>query len=98
MANKRPGHAKDSDLDRIPILLTALRAIPELVERRPGYFSHRGRAFLHFHADREDVFVDARLSSGEFERVRVTTVRAQRDVAARIRAEIRRVETATRSK
>jgi hypothetical protein len=47
-------------LDTLNDLLTDLRARSDLVERRPGIFYLRGRAFLHFHEDRAGLFADLR--------------------------------------
>ncbi|HTV11298.1 MAG TPA: hypothetical protein VME20_05485 [Acidimicrobiales bacterium] len=77
-------HATDDDLQRVAAFLARLRAEPELRERTPGSFSRGSRAFLHFHADREDIYVDVRLG-GVFERVKVTTVEEQEELLARAR-------------
>jgi hypothetical protein len=41
---------RDEDLDRLDPLLTQLRSIGELHERRRGTFTRGSAAFLHFHA------------------------------------------------
>jgi hypothetical protein len=41
---------RDEDLDRLDPLLTQLRSIRELHERRRGTFTRGSGAFLHFHA------------------------------------------------
>lgn len=46
-----------------------LRKLPQLHERKPGYFSRGSRAFLHFHQDAGDLYVDVRLD-GKFQRMR----------------------------
>ena len=69
-------HATPSDLEGAEDLLDALGRIPWLVEKRPGVFYRRHRAFCHFHADDSGLYVDARLSE-DFERLRVQT-RAER--------------------
>src|SRR5271169_7242260 len=53
-------HASAGALDALNDLLMNLRARTELVERRPGIFYVRGRAFLHFHQDRAGLFADLR--------------------------------------
>ena len=53
-------HAGPEALDRLALLLAAVRARPELVERRPGVFYRKSRAFLHFHEDPEGLFADIR--------------------------------------
>jgi hypothetical protein len=65
-------HATQEDLDRVETLLAELRKLSELHERRRGYFSLRSKAFLHFHEDAGDMYVDVKLD-GEFQRMRVTS-------------------------
>jgi hypothetical protein len=65
-------HATDEDLDRLEPLLTELRALPQLRERKRGSFSQGSRAFLHFHENAGDLYVDVRLGSA-FQRMRVTS-------------------------
>lgn len=65
-------HATEEDLDHIEALLVELRKLPQLRERKRGYFSRGSRAFLHFHEDAGDFYVDVRLDAG-FQRVKVTS-------------------------
>ena len=65
-------------------LLVSLRRFPQLRERKRGYFSRGSKAFLHFHEDGGDLYVDVRLES-EFERMRVTGPREQADFLSRVR-------------
>ena len=65
-------HATTTDLDRLEPLLAQLRRMGDLRERTRGNFTRKSRAFLHFHADGDDLFADVRLAD-EFERHRVTT-------------------------
>jgi hypothetical protein len=60
-------------------------AVPELRERKRGYFSLRSAAFLHFHEDSGDFYVDVKLD-GAFQRVRVSTRTEQLDFLDRVRA------------
>lgn len=53
-------HAGLATLARLDDLLATLRRRPDLVERRPGVFYRRGRAFLHFHEDPLGLFADIR--------------------------------------
>ena len=53
-------HTGARALDALNDLLMNLRARTDLVERRPGIFYVRGRAFLHFHEDRTGLFADLR--------------------------------------
>jgi len=57
-------HAGPAALARLESLLAELRRRPELVERRPGVFYRRGRAFLHFHEDPQGLFADLRTGEG----------------------------------
>ena len=65
-------HATQEDLDRLEALLLELRGLPQLRERKRGYFSRGSRAFLHFHEDAGDLYVDVRLDS-KFERMKITS-------------------------
>jgi hypothetical protein len=66
-------HASGTALTQLAPLLAQLRALPGLVERKPGAFYYRSRAFLHFHEDPKGLFADAKLTLREFERWRVST-------------------------
>ena len=81
-------HARDDDLDQLEPLLTGLRELPALREKKRGNFYRGSRAFLHFHADPAGLFADVRFHE-EFERVRVTTRKEQRDLLARVEATLR---------
>ena len=81
-------HATQEDLDRIEALLAELRALSPLRERKRGYFSRGSRAFLHFHEDAGDLYVDVRLG-GKFERMRVTSRGEQACFLARVREALR---------
>jgi hypothetical protein len=78
-------HATPETLATLADLLTRLRSIDGIVEKRPGAFSRGSRAFLHFHEDPTGYYADVRFGA-EFERVRVTTKREQQALVARIRA------------
>jgi hypothetical protein len=71
-------HATQQDLDRLEQLLAELRRLPELRERRRGYFSRARHAFLHFHEDAGELYVDVKLGD-RFERMRVSTATEQSD-------------------
>jgi hypothetical protein len=77
-------HATQEDLDRVEALLGELRGLSQLRERKRGYFSRGSRAFLHFHEDAGDLYVDVRLDT-EFERMRVTSPSEQADFLSRTR-------------
>jgi hypothetical protein len=53
-------HAGPGALERLADLLAPLRQRADLVEKRPGVFYRRGRAFLHFHEDPQGLFADFR--------------------------------------
>jgi hypothetical protein len=65
-------------------LLVELRKLPGLRERKRGYFSRGSRAFLHFHEDAGDLYVDVRLDS-TFERLRVTSRSEQAVLLSQVR-------------
>ena len=71
-------HATQEALDRLEALLAGLRKLPGLRERKRGYFSKGSRAFLHFHADAGDLYVDVKLDS-KFQRMKVTSRNEQAD-------------------
>jgi len=79
-------HANDEDLDRIDGLLAELRTFEGLRERKRGNFNARSRAFLHFHADGDDLYADVRLDGVAFARHRVTSPEEQADLVAAIAA------------
>jgi hypothetical protein len=85
-------HATPQTLETITDLLTQLRGIEGIVEKRPGAFSRGSRAFLHFHEDPTGMYADVRLGD-EFERFRVTTRREQQALVSRIRTELKRSAT-----
>lgn len=65
-------HASARTLASVQPLLQQLRALPGLVERTPGAFYLRSKAFLHFHEDPTGVFADVKLNPQSFERRRVS--------------------------
>jgi hypothetical protein len=77
-------HATDDDLDQLEDLLAKLRAVPELRERKRGNFSLGSKAFLHFHEDSGDYYVDVKLD-GAFQRMRVTSPAEQMTFLRRVR-------------
>jgi hypothetical protein len=81
---RRVRHATQEDLDHLETLLAELRKLPQLRERKRGYFSRGSRAFLHFHQDGRDFYVDVRLGS-DFERMPVTSPAEQADFLTRVR-------------
>ena len=76
-------HASPATLAALAPLLLAVRALPGLVERRPGCFYRRSLAFLHFHDDPTGLFADVRLAGDEFSRWRVSDAAEQTALLAR---------------
>ena len=56
-------HAGAGALEALSDLLDSLRTRAALVEKRPGIFYLRGKAFLHFHEDCAGLFADLRHGS-----------------------------------
>ena len=65
-------HAGAGALESLGEVLESLRRRMPLVEKRPGIFYVRGKAFLHFHEDRAGIFADVR-DRGEWRRFPVNT-------------------------
>jgi len=70
-------HAGPQTLQQLSELLDALRQDASLVERTPGAFYRRSKAFLHFHEDPAGIFADVKLDGASFTRFRVSTVDEQ---------------------
>jgi hypothetical protein len=70
-------HAGTHTLAGLGPLLTQIREHSTLVERTPGSFYRRSKAFLHFHEDSSGVFADIKLDGSQFTRVRATTSQEQ---------------------
>jgi len=66
-------HAGPQTLQQLSELLAALRRDTSLVERTPGAFYRRSKAFLHFHEDPAGIFADVKLDGTSFTRFRVST-------------------------
>jgi len=81
-------HATSEDLGHVEALLVELRKLPHLHERKRGCFSRGSRAFLHFHEDASDLYVDVRLDS-KFQRMRVTSRGEQADFLSQVRMALR---------
>jgi hypothetical protein len=77
-------HARPDDLAPLADLLSALRDLDGLTEKKPGTFYRRSNAFLHFHVDPAGLFADLKLD-GEFHRFRVSTRAEQRRLLAQAR-------------
>ena len=66
-------HAAAGALEALGDLLVSLRARTGLVEKRPGIFYVKGRAFLHFHEDGTGLFADLRQGGGDWQRFPVNS-------------------------
>lgn len=78
-------HAGQDALSRLGTILDALRARPDLIEKSPGCFYRRSKAFAHFHEDPSGLFADLKESAAGFTRHRVTTRAEQGAFLARVR-------------
>jgi hypothetical protein len=81
-------HATQEDLDQLEVLLAELRKLPQLRERKRGYFSWGGRAFLHFHEDAGDYYIDVKLDS-KFQRMKVASRSDQAVFLTRVKEALR---------
>ena len=78
-------HAGDKTLADLEPLLAQLRAVPGLVERKPGIFYRGSNAFLHFHEDPTGLFADAKIDGRVFERMPVMTLAQQQRLLRAVR-------------
>ncbi|XGV95131.1 MAG: hypothetical protein ACAF41_20580 [Leptolyngbya sp. BL-A-14] len=76
-------HADDRALDQLTDLLTVLRTIDGLKEKKRGIFYRKGQAFLHFHEDPTGLFADLR-STSDWERFPVNTPEEQAQFLERL--------------
>jgi hypothetical protein len=82
-------HADEATFEQLQDLLASLRKLPGVVERRPGAFSFRSRALLHFHDDPTGPYADLKVSPEEgFRRFRVRTKADQTAFVRQVRAAI----------
>jgi hypothetical protein len=81
-------HAGPATLARLKNFLDGLRKVPGLVERRPGTFYRKSKAFLHFHEDHAGFFADVRLDGNEFKRIAVNNSQEQMALLDRIRLSV----------
>ena len=78
-------HASGPALEALAPLLAELRAMPGLVERKPGIFYFRSAAFLHFHEDAAGLFADAKLAGNSFDRFVVNSEAERAALLDRVR-------------
>ncbi len=89
-------HASDSTLKELSSLLERLRSFDGLVEKRPGVFYRKTKAFLHFHEDPKGIFVDVRFKVDDpFTRLPVTTEFQQSTLISKIERALRSSHVAT---
>ena len=81
-------HAQAAALALLEPLLQQLRALPGLIERTPGSFYFKGKAYLHFHEDPAGQFADAKLAHQGFERRKVGTRAEQAALLEQVRASL----------
>ena len=73
-------HATAETLASIGHLLEQLRSRKRLVERTPGAFYFKSKAFLHFHHDSSGIYADVKQDLIGFTRMRCTSQEEQRAV------------------
>jgi hypothetical protein len=76
-------HADERALDQLADLLTAIRTVDGLKEKKRGIFYRKAQAFLHFHEDPTGLFADLRQAS-DWERFPVNTPAEQAQFLARL--------------
>jgi hypothetical protein len=83
-------HASESALDDLGSLLERLRSFDGIVEKSPGVFYRKSKAFLHFHEDPKGLFVDVRLKADEpFSRLPVSTTIQQSTLISKVQRALR---------
>ena len=94
-------HASKETLKSLTPLLQQLRTLDGLVEKGPGVFYRKSKAFLHFHDDPAGIFVDVRLRHDDpFTRLAVTTRKQQAVLVTKVKRALelaRKEETLRRS-
>jgi len=81
-------HASRTTLAALAAPLHEIRALAELVEKSPGCFYRKGRAYLHFHEDASGLFADVKLDGVAFTRMRVSTAQEQAELVAAVRSNL----------
>jgi hypothetical protein len=66
-------HAGPQTLAALEAMLRVLRAHGTLVERTPGSFYRKSKAFLHFHEDPAGIFADIKIDGDKFTRLPAST-------------------------
>ena len=78
-------HPRAGELDAIAPLIGQFRSMDGLIEKSPGAFYRKSKAFLHFHIDGDDYYADVRLQGPGFERMRATTKAEQHALVVAVR-------------
>ncbi len=78
-------HATQQTIKGLEPVLQQISRLPGLVEKKPGVYYLKSKAFLHFHEHGEEIFADVRLHPPEFDRLPATTAAQQRQLVDRIR-------------
>jgi hypothetical protein len=78
-------HATLATLQLLQPLLDELRELGPLVERTPGAFYVKSKAFLHFHEDPSGLYADVKLDLASFTRVRVSTAAERSKLLLQVR-------------
>ena len=66
-------HASQKTLASLDKLLSEIRLLPRITEKKTGIFYKSGKAFLHFHEDPAGIFADARVEGHDFNRFSVNS-------------------------
>jgi hypothetical protein len=83
-------HAGPAVLASLEPLLKRLRQDTPLVERTPGSFYLKAKAYLHFHEDPAGIFADVKLDGAGFTRLPATTAQEQAHLLALVAAHLAR--------
>jgi hypothetical protein len=77
-------HVTPAGLGELEEVLSELRLLDGLTEKKRGVFYRGSRAFLHFHEDPTGMYADVRVDT-EFERLRVATKAERRRLLSVVR-------------
>lgn len=90
-------HAGEHALDQLEQLLSELRPLPGIVEKKRGVFYRKAKAFLHFHEDPRGLFADLRDIEGkDFDRFDVTGEPGRAKLIAATKARLKAEPTRAR--
>lgn len=86
-------HAGTQTLDELESLLSAIRKIGVLKEKKRGVFYLKSQAFLHFHEDMTGLFADLRSEGDDWDRLPVNTSRERTQLVQRVSSRLRTLRT-----